>query len=611
MASSILTVTVKWRKQSFVDVALDTALPAEVFQSQLYTLTGVPPARQTILGLRGGKKITADADLSKLGIKDRQTLMLLGSPEADTPAAAPATAGSAATHVADDLDLDAPKEDAAALSAAVATPAIAVPPGLVNMGNTCYMNSVVQVLNRVPELRAALGGYRGGAGETVLNPSARLTASLRDLLSRLNVRGVAAINPSGFIGALRTANPQFAERAGPAGMFAQQDAEECWGEILTRLSSTLRAPAVAGEAAAAGSGTVAAATAAASGDSSAAAANGSGSGMGAGVAGVNAVDSLFGITTVAVDTCTEEGSTETVTRRDTVRTLKCHIVQSVNHLADGLSAALSETIDMVSASLGRSARWARVSRLDTLPPYLAVQFVRFAWKPVERVRAKILRNVSFPLTLDVYDFCTEESRSRMAGARERARRAADEAAALAATDLEAANATAGAGDSAAAAPALADAAAGASAGGGAANAAAPAAAAAVDGGDAAMDTTAPAETNGSSAAATAGSVAGAGEVTGVYELIAVLTHQGRAADGGHYVAWVKADPPAVDADAVAPATGSARRAGASAASAASAAPWIKLDDNKVSLTTAEEVLKLSGGGDWHTAYMLLYRAKRA
>ncbi|GAB0494101.1 hypothetical protein MMPV_005391 [Pyropia vietnamensis] len=597
MATSVLTVTVKWRKQAFPDVTLDTALPADVFQSQLYTLTGVPPARQTILGLRGGKKITADADLSKLGIKDRQTLMLLGSPEADTPAAAPAKAGAGTTHVADDLDLDAPKEDAAALSAAVATPTIAVPPGLINMGNTCYMNSVVQVLNRVPELRAALGGYRGGAGEEVLNPSARLTASLRDLLSRLNVRGVAAINPSGFISALRTANPQFAERAGPVGMFTQQDAEECWGEILTRLSSTLPAPARAGDAAAAESESAAAT---ASGDAPAAAANGSG----APAAGANAVDSLFGITTVAVDTCTEEGSTETVSRRETVRTLKCHIVQSVNHLADGLSAALSETIDMVSASLGRSARWARVSRLDTLPPYLAVQFVRFAWKPVERVRAKILRNVSFPLTLDVYDFCTDESRTRMTGARERARRAADEVATRAATDLEATNAAMeDVGDSATAAPAAADSAAAARTAGGATDRAASSSVPDADAGDSAMETSAPADINGSSAASS-----GSEEVTGVYELIAVLTHQGRAADGGHYVAWVKADPPTADASASTSSTGPTQRTGSSAASAT---PWIKLDDNKVSLTTAEEVLKLSGGGDWHTAYMLLYRAKRA
>jgi len=593
MASSVLTVMVKWRKQSFPNVTLDTSQSAEVFQSQLFSLTGVPPSRQTILGLRGGKKIAADVDLSKLGIKNKQTLMLLGSPETDTPAAAPGSAAKA-THVADDLDLDAPKEDAAALSAAATAPAIVTPPGLVNMGNTCYMNSVVQVLNRVPELRSALGGYRGAAGESVLNPSARLTASLRDLLSRLNVQGVTAINPSTFISALRVANPQFAERAGPVGAFAQQDAEECWGEILTRLSSTLPAPSGAvatassllGDAPAASVGTSASAPA---------------SGAGATSAPATVVDDLFGITTVAVDTCTEEGSTETVTRRDTVRTLKCHIVQSVNHLADGLSAALSETIEMESTALGRTASWSRVSRLDTLPPYLAVQFVRFAWKPVERVRAKILRNVSFPLTLDVFDFCTDDARSRMAAGRERARRAADEATARAATDLEAAQA----------AEVEKEAAGGDVASGASGSGASLAAAVDANGGDAAMDTSVPADANGMATveATAAATDASPGEITGVYELIAVLTHQGRAADGGHYVAWVKADPPTPEAGAAnAPAAGPSRRGGPSAASSA---PWIKLDDNKVSLTTAEEVLKLSGGGDWHMAYMLLYRANRA
>lgn len=29
------------------------------------------------------------------------------------------------------------------------------------------------------------------------------------------------------------------------------------------------------------------------------------------------------------------------------------------------------------------------------------------------------------------------------------------------------------------------------------------------------------------------------QVTGVYDLVAVLTHKGRSADSGHYVAWVK------------------------------------------------------------------------
>lgn len=29
------------------------------------------------------------------------------------------------------------------------------------------------------------------------------------------------------------------------------------------------------------------------------------------------------------------------------------------------------------------------------------------------------------------------------------------------------------------------------------------------------------------------------QMTGVYDLVAVLTHKGRSADSGHYVGWVK------------------------------------------------------------------------
>lgn len=70
--------------------------------------------------------------------------------------------------------------------------------------------------------------------------------------------------------------------------------------------------------------------------------------------------------------------------------------------------------------------------------------------------------------------------------------------------------------------------------------------------------------------------------SGLYDLVAVLTHQGRSSSSGHYLGWV-------------------RHRGAD---------WLKLDDDKVSMVTEEDILKLSGGGDWHVAYILLYAARR-
>ena len=65
-------------------------------------------------------------------------------------------------------------------------------------------------------------------------------------------------------------------------------------------------------------------------------------------------------------------------------------------------------------------------------------------------------------------------------------------------------------------------------------------------------------------------------------LQAVLTHKGRSSNSGHYVGWV-------------------RQKGET---------WLKCDDDEVSPVHEEDVLKLSGGGDWHTAYLLLYGPRK-
>ena len=59
----------------------------------------------------------------------------------------------------------------------------------------------------------------------------------------------------------------------------------------------------------------------------------------------------------------------------------------------------------------------------------------------------------------------------------------------------------------------------------------------------------------------------------------IITHQGRTAEGGHYVAWVKKDK----------------------------ATWLVFDDETVAEIPAERIKELYGGGDWHMAYMCFYR----
>lgn len=67
---------------------------------------------------------------------------------------------------------------------------------------------------------------------------------------------------------------------------------------------------------------------------------------------------------------------------------------------------------------------------------------------------------------------------------------------------------------------------------------------------------------------------------GKYELQGVLTHKGRSADSGHYVSWVKQQD----------------------------GSWVLFDDDELIMKKDEDVLALCGGGDWHMAYLLLYRA---
>merc|ERR1719453_433227 len=77
----------------------------------------------------------------------------------------------------------------------------------------------------------------------------------------------------------------------------------------------------------------------------------------------------------------------------------------------GLKVALKEDREKHSATLGADALFTGTAKITKLPRYLTVQMMRFNTKRNDQgefVKQKILRSVSFPMTLDVFELCDEK-----------------------------------------------------------------------------------------------------------------------------------------------------------------------------------------------------------
>jgi ubiquitin carboxyl-terminal hydrolase 14 len=72
-------VNIKWGKETFKDVELDTEQDAETFMTQLYALSNVPVDKQKIMVK--GAKLKPDTDLKTLKLKDGMTIMMIGTAE--------------------------------------------------------------------------------------------------------------------------------------------------------------------------------------------------------------------------------------------------------------------------------------------------------------------------------------------------------------------------------------------------------------------------------------------------------------------------------------------------------------------------------------------------
>merc|ERR1719164_393150 len=126
-------------------------------------------------------------------------------------------------------------------------------------------------------------------------------------------------------------------------------------------------------------------------------------------------DMLFGLEYESSYACLEgDGAEPPYTQRTAERRIACHISEKTAHLYTALEVNLDEVIEKTSAVLGREAQFSKKSKIARLPPVLAVQFVRFAWRKDTAKRAKILRTVSFPAVLDVRNLCTAELQASIA-----------------------------------------------------------------------------------------------------------------------------------------------------------------------------------------------------
>eukprot|EP00301_Raphidiophrys_heterophryoidea_P000838 c10419_g1_i1.p1 GENE.c10419_g1_i1~~c10419_g1_i1.p1 ORF type:complete len:514 (+),score=134.49 c10419_g1_i1:50-1543(+) len=484
----MVKVSVKWGKKKFDDIEVDVTQPGIVLKMQIFSLTEVPPERQKLL--MKGKAISDDAELSS--IKEGSVLMLMGSTD-ESVLQAPATSSIV---FLEDLP---PDQRQVAQSK--------VPAGLENIGNTCYLNSALQCLRHVPDLREALTKYRHPLQSQERDNA--LVIALADLYRNLDAIGPST-NTTLFHMMFRSVHSQFQETDNH-GNHKQQDADEAWGALLASLSNCLRlSPPEDGY--------------------------------------NNLVDKLFQVKFTSSLKNTETEDEDVANVYDTGRKISCHISGETNFLLEGVQKGLTERITKYSPVLQRDAIYQKQTVVSRFPPWLNVSFVRFFVKGPQNVKTKILRSVKFPRILDLIDLCSEDTqrllrkrRARAIELREQLREKRDK------TELR------------------------------------------VEAEKVGIATTSTSDASSSSTAMAVDSASTQEPeslddpgFTAVFELKAVLTHIGRTLDGGHYIAWV-------------------HRHGDE---------WLKFDDTAVTTCNFEEdILRLAGGGDWHTAYLCMYQQK--
>lgn len=484
------TVSIKWGKEKFDNVTIDTNEPVEVLRAQIYALSGVPSERQKIM-IKG--KILKDT-FKGLPIKDKMILMMMGS--------------------ADKL-FEKPKEKVIFLEdmdESTKNKALKIPLGLENLGNTCYMNAVVQTLRACPEFLKYIkenSSMNNGLG--VNDQSAiEVTTSVANVYHMLNTTNEESVSPFMLWATMRKHYPHFGESDPNSGAPMQQDANECWTLMMRCFQNKIKQT------------------------NNITTYN-------------NFIDQYFSISMESKLKCIESDDEPITNMKETELQLSCFLDKDVKYLMSGIKNKFIGELEKKSNILDRNAIFSKTTEVTRLPAYLSVQMVRFFYKEGKNgqpgVNAKILKDIKFPKVLDLYDVCSNELKNKLEYGRKRfdqmdnwkrdqtlklKKKGEKQIPQFNETFLESENSNFIKDNS--------------------------------------------------------NSFKNGDNCSGHYELYGVLTHKGRSSSSGHYVSWTRPNP--------------------------MEDKWYLFDDENVSEIKEEQVLDLSGGGDWHTSYVLLYGPRR-
>ena len=303
---------------------VDTSGSVEDLKAMILSMTGVPVDRQKLTCPKAWKgQLATDTDLSTCKFKDGLTIMLIG------------TAEVVAAQTKEIMFVEDMKEEEVA--------AVSLPVGFVNLGNTCYMNSTLQCLRAVPELREGLRSFGGGddpagaeggqqlaamglppdmmAAMGLVPPGAAgagsaggtdeaLTQALCSTLESMD-KTTKPFPPMRFWQTLKQRFGQFASTA-PNGAPQQQDSEELYSEVMTSLCQCLKEPRGIADLGGAS----------------------------------NLVDALFGCEIEETLTCDECPDEPKIVKTDLSRKLVCNIQSAltgtvnIDHLNDGIKLGL-------------------------------------------------------------------------------------------------------------------------------------------------------------------------------------------------------------------------------------------------------------------------------